>query len=48
MEAPGARNASVELSCARVAWRKGKQRLLRWQMLLGEVRRELFESFVFC
>lgn len=34
-------------SCARVAWGKGK-RLLKKQVLLGEVRTELFESFVFC
>lgn len=48
---PGARDASVEQFLFQGSLGEGKQneqRLLRTQLLLGEVRRELFEVFVFC
>lgn len=48
MESPKARDACGEQLLCQSSLGEGEERLLRKQVLLGEVRTKLFESFVFC
>lgn len=51
MASPLARDASLEQLLCQSSLGRGKeneQKLLRMQLLLGEVRRKLLEIFVFC